>query len=108
MISVTSESDFQVSSGLYLVKFWATWCGPCKRMEPVLKQLESEFTMLNFLSVDVDQAPTLAQKFRVKTIPTLLIINNGVETNRIVGLSLIDPLRKVLHDAATTEIRSDI
>jgi thioredoxin 1 len=108
MISVTSESDFQVSSGLYLVKFWATWCGPCKRMEPMLKQLESEFTMLKFLSVDVDQTPTLAQKFRVKTIPTLLIINNGVETNRVVGLSLIDPLRKVLREATTIEIRSDI
>ncbi len=104
MISITSDSDFQVSSGLYLVKFWATWCGPCKRMEPTIKQLESEFNMIKFLSVDIDQTPTLAQKYRIKTIPTLLLIKDGTEINRIVGLSLIDPLRKALR-GTTIEIQ---
>lgn len=100
MISIINDSDFQTSSGLYLVKFWATWCAPCKRMEPTIKQLESEFNMINFLSIDVDQTPALAQKFRVKTIPTLLLIKNNIEINRVAGLSLIDPLRKILREAS--------
>lgn len=100
MLSVTNESDFKVESGLYAVKFWATWCGPCKRMEPTLHQLESEFTSINFISIDVDQVPILAQKYRIKMLPTLLVLKDGQEVNRVTGLSLIEPLRKIFREAS--------
>ncbi|HVI40816.1 MAG TPA: thioredoxin family protein [Anaerovoracaceae bacterium] len=100
MISVTSDSDFQVDAGLTVVKFWATWCGPCKKMEPTMNQLESEFTMMKFLSVDVDQVPSLAQKFRIRTLPTILVLKDGAEVNRVTGMSLIEPLRKLFREAA--------
>lgn len=99
MISIVNDTDFQVDLGLYVVKFWATWCGPCKKMEPSLLQLENEFPTIKFLSVDVDQVPTLAQKFRIKTIPSLIIIRDGNEINRVTGMSLIDPLRKLFQGA---------
>lgn len=100
MISVTNDSDFQVDAGLTVVKFWATWCGPCKKMEPTMSQLESEFTMMKFLSVDVDQVPSLAQKFRIRTLPTILVLKDGAEVNRVSGMSLIEPLRKLFREAA--------
>ena len=99
MISVIDDSDFQVDSGLCVVKFWATWCGPCKKMEPTIKQLESEFTMMKFISVDVDQVPSLAQKFRIRTLPTILLLRDGKEIERVTGMSLMDPLRKLFQDA---------
>lgn len=103
VIDIINESDFQVtSSRLHVVKFWSVWCKPCIRLEPAIKQLESEFNMINFLSVDVDQVPTLAQKFRIKTLPTLIFIKDGAEVNRVVGLSLIEPLRKILRDLTPT------
>lgn len=108
MISITSDSELQVDTGLYVIKFWATWCGPCKKMEPTLSILESEFEAIKFISVDVDQIPTLAQKYRIKTLPTLLLINNGQEINRISGMSLIDPLRKLFRETAKVVIDSVI
>jgi thioredoxin 1 len=106
MISIiTNEFDFNVNSGLYVIELGAIWCGPCKRLEPVIKQLESEFNVINFMSVDVDQVPTLAQRYRVRTVPTLLFIKDGLEVNRVIGLSLIEPLRKILRDLSKdTEI----
>lgn len=100
MNSIMSDSDLEIESGLYVIKFWATWCGPCKKMEPTLLQLESEFEMMKFISIDVDQVPTLAQKYRIKTLPTLLLLNNGKEVNRVTGMSLIDPLRKLFREVA--------
>lgn len=98
MLSMSNDAEFKISSGMYVVKFWAAWCGPCKRMEPTIAQLESEFSTIQFISVDVDQVPDLAQKYKVKTLPTLLIFKDGVEVSRIIGLSLIEPLRKILRD----------
>lgn len=108
MLSLTNDSDFKVDSGLYAVKFWATWCAPCKRMEPTLLQLESEFPVINFISIDVDQVSSLAQKFRVKMLPTLLVIKDGQEVNRVTGLSLIEPLRKIFRELSKANPKLDI
>jgi thioredoxin 1 len=103
MLNVTDDSDFQVDSGIHAVKFGATWCGPCKRMEPTLAQLESEFSMIEFIAVDVEQVPSLAQKYRIRTVPTLVFLKDGQEVNRVSGLSLIEPLRKILRDLTKEE-----
>jgi thioredoxin 1 len=70
-------------------------------MKPTIQTLESEFSEIKFISIDVDQTPELAQKFKIKTVPTLLLLKDNVEIKRIVGLSLIDPLRKILREATT-------
>ena len=100
MHAITNESDFNIDSGLVAVKFWATWCAPCKRMEPVIRKMESEFENIKFLSVDIDQVPAIAQKHRIRGLPALLLFKNGQEVNRINGLVLTSPLRKAFRDLA--------
>ena len=101
MLSIINESDFRVDSGVFVVKFWATWCQPCKLFEPTLKKLEDEFNDLTFLSIDVDQVPSLAQEYKIRTVPTILIIQDGSEINRVVGLSLIEPMRKIFRELSS-------
>ena len=98
MLSIINESDFNISNDIYVVKFWATWCQPCKMMMPTIKILEKEFPNINFISIDIDQVPKLAQKYKIRTVPTLLVFNNGDEINRILGLSLITPMRKIFKE----------
>ncbi|MDP2683526.1 MAG: thioredoxin family protein [bacterium] len=102
MKSVINESDFNVDSGLYAIKFWSTWCKPCKLFSPKVDSLDEEFNDITFLSVDIDQVPTLAQKYKIHSLPTLLIIKNGTEASRIEGLQLLAPMRKILRELAGT------
>lgn len=99
MLSVNNESDFNVENGLVAVKFWATWCAPCKKLEPSVAKIEGEFGIdVKFLSIDIDQVPIIAQRYKIRTIPTILLLKNGREINRVVGLSLIEPMRKAFRD----------
>lgn len=98
MLSILNESDFNVGHGLYAIKFWATWCGPCKVLNPTIERLDKEFENIKFLSVDIDQVPSLAQKYKIKSLPTLLLIEDGEEANRIIGVSLMGPMRASLRD----------
>lgn len=98
MFSILNESDF-ITTGITVVKFWAAWCGPCKKISPLLDKLEPEFPTIKFLSVDIDRVPSLAQKYKIKMLPTIVILKNGREVNRANGLVLTEPLRKIFKDA---------
>lgn len=99
MQNVNNDADFSINdNGLYAVKFSAEWCAPCKKMVSTVEKLESEFTSAIFMCVDIDEAPSIAQKYKIKALPTLLIIKDGEEVNRITGTSLIEPLRKIFRD----------
>ena len=77
-----------------LVDFWATWCGPCMRQGPVVEELAEEGYCVG--KIDVDQEPELAQKFRIMSIPTLLIFRNGQEAERLVGLTPKETIKELL------------
>jgi len=82
----TFDSEVLKSQTPVLVDFWATWCGPCKMIAPVLEEIAGEKDgTLKIAKLDVDQNPETAQKFGVMSIPTLLIFKNGEEVSRIVG-----------------------
>jgi thioredoxin 1 len=77
----------QVKSGITLVDFWATWCMPCKMMVPVLNELAEELEgKVTVGKVDVDQNQSLAAEYKVRSIPTLVLLKNGKEINRFVGV----------------------
>jgi len=71
-----------------LIDFYADWCGPCKAIAPVIEELAAEFDGRALVAkVNVDDAPQLASKFRVQSIPTLVIVQNGEVVEQIVGLA---------------------
>jgi len=71
---------------LAVVDFYATWCGPCKMLAPILGSVESETEGVAFFRVDVDQAPDVSRRFGIMSIPTLVFLKNGEEVSRTVGV----------------------
>ena len=68
-----------------LVDFWATWCGPCQMMAPVLEKIAAEREDLIVGKIDVDQYPELAGEYSVESIPTLFLFRNGKVEKRVLG-----------------------
>ncbi|WP_207640768.1 thioredoxin [Clostridium hydrogeniformans] len=75
----------EVSNGVTLVDFWATWCGPCKMLSPVLDELSKEISDIKFGKVNVDENPQSAEQYRIASIPTILLFKNGEVVDKIVG-----------------------
>ena len=84
-----TEKNFQqqTKNKVVLVDFWATWCAPCRMMAPVLNDVASELSGNSHVGkVNIEQYQSLAQKFKVRSIPTLILFKNGAEINRFVGI----------------------
>lgn len=86
MAKIVESKDFEaeVREGVSVVDFYADWCGPCKMIAPVFEELSKEIPA-NFIKINVDNSQDIAAKFQVASIPTLVILKDGKEVDRIVG-----------------------
>lgn len=82
---------------IILVDFYASWCGPCKMLAPILEEISKEVDV-QICSVDVDDNFDLAKSYGVMSVPTLILFNNGVEVKRAIGLKNKDFILDMLKD----------
>ncbi|GMJ04179.1 thioredoxin 2, THIOREDOXIN H2, Arabidopsis thioredoxin h2 [Hibiscus trionum] len=83
------------SSQLMVIDFSATWCGPCKFMEPAFNAMAAKYTDVVFVKLDVDELPDVAQEFGVQAMPTFLLLKKGKEVDRVVGAQKNELERKI-------------
>ena len=87
------------TKALALVDFSATWCGPCRMLEPVLEELSEEMAgKVDFYNADSDENMELAMAYRIASIPALLLLKNGEEVARTVGFQPKESLKKFIED----------
>ena len=93
----TENFDSAIASGTVLVDFWATWCGPCRMQAPILEELDARMGgKVSICKVDVDEEPSVAGRFGVSSIPTLIAFKDGQVVNTRVGVTGVDPLEDML------------
>ena len=99
MIKYIKENKLEeeIKSKKVLVDFFATWCGPCKMLGFVLEKFESKVD-LPILKVDVDENDVLASEYKIFSVPTLILFENGKEVKRSVGLVPIDEIESLFED----------
>jgi len=88
-VLIITDQNFQqqTKNKVVLVDFWANWCAPCHMMAPVLNDVATELKGNSHVGkVDIQQYQSLANKFKVRNIPTMILFKNGAEVNRFVGI----------------------
>lgn len=90
------EKEVLQSDVPVLVDFWATWCMPCKMLAPVIEEIAAEADGYKVGKVDVDQEPELAQKYRIMSIPSILVFKNGKVAASTVGVQPKAALKELL------------
>ena len=98
MIYLEDETKFQelIAKGDVLVDFYATWCGPCRMISPLIDEIAEENTNLTVVKVDVDKYPNIATKYGIMSIPTLKVFKKGEEGKTSIGYIEKDAIKDLL------------
>ena len=88
MVKLISEPSEVPQQGAVVIDFFATWCGPCKRIAPTYEKLSEAFTSVTFLKVDVDESPELVDMFAVNSMPTFVFLKHGQVVKKVEGADM--------------------
>ena len=101
-VVITNENfeDEVVKSDIpVLVDFWASWCGPCKMLAPIIEELAKEYEgKVKVGKVNVDDEAELSLRFNILSIPTVILFKEGKEVNRLVGFSMKEDSEEMIHE----------
>ncbi|XP_042497402.1 thioredoxin H2 [Macadamia integrifolia] len=91
----------KASSKLLVIDFTASWCGPCKYIEPAVIEMANKYTDVEFAKIDVDELMDVAQEYRVQAMPTFILIKEGKEVDKVVGAKKDELEKKILKHLPT-------
>ena len=94
------ENEVEKNNGLVLVDFWASWCGPCRMLSPIVDEIAEECKDVKVCKVNVDDEQTLAARFAVMSIPTLILFKNGNIINKVIGVQPKTALLEMIENAS--------
>lgn len=93
---VTTENfESLVNAPAAVIDFWATWCGPCRRIAPIIEELASEYEgRVQIAKCDIEECDELAERFHIMSVPTLLFFKNGEVADKIIGAAPKEMIRE--------------
>ncbi len=94
-----AEFDATIKEGYTFVDFFATWCGPCKMLAPVLEEVDPEYSDVTFVKVDVDEEQALAARYGIMSIPTLILFKDGEAIAKTGGMQPKASIRDFIDNA---------
>lgn len=98
MLKHANESNFQemTGKGLVLVDFFATWCGPCRMLGPVLEDMANDRDSIDIVKVDIDESMNLARQFGIMSVPTLILFKDGQVVAKTGGFQPKESLQQFI------------
>lgn len=99
IINLTKDSYHNEVMGtekVVVIDFWATWCGPCKMMAPVVEEIAKDYPDVKVCKVNVDEEPELSNAFKIVSIPTIVVIKNGEIIDSVVGYRPKEDIEKII------------
>lgn len=97
--SQSFNKDVLEENSPVVVDFWATWCGPCRMLSPIMEEVSDEFNgKVKFVKINVDENPDLAQKYNIASIPTVMVFKDGNVKQNMIGFRPKDEIIKILNE----------
>lgn len=99
IINLTKDSyhnEVMETEKVVVIDFWATWCGPCKMMAPVVEEVAKDYSDVKVCKVNVDEEPELSNAFKIVSIPTIVVIKNGEIIDSVVGYRPKEDIEKII------------
>lgn len=90
--------DELIKEGIVVVDFFATWCGPCKMLGPIIEKLGNSMNNVKFIKVDVDKNEELARRYGVMSIPTIIFFKNGKEVKKHIGFIPEEAIKEIINN----------
>lgn len=86
-MEILNDNNFDVETkeGIFLVDFYADWCAPCHMVSPIIEEVEKELSDVRVVKINTEESPELSSRFKIRSIPTFIVLKNGVEVEKKSG-----------------------